>query len=85
MYTQSLSIPDTGSAANAQPLPHLEGTQEEKAFLEQAQARFDAVMQADGKIEPKDWMPEAYRKTLDRKSTRLNSSHIPLSRMPSSA
>ena len=24
-------------------------------------------------------------KTLDRKSTRLNSSHIPLSRMPSSA
>ena len=25
------------------------------------------------------------KKTLDRKSTRLNSSHIPLSRMPSSA
>ena len=26
-----------------------------------------------------------YRKEVDRKSTRLNSSHIPLSRMPSSA
>ena len=28
---------------------------------------------------------ESYGMTLDRKSTRLNSSHIPLSRMPSSA
>ena len=28
---------------------------------------------------------ELYLETLDRKSTRLNSSHIPLSRMPSSA
>ena len=30
-------------------------------------------------------LPEAHVKYLDRKSTRLNSSHIPLSRMPSSA
>ena len=29
--------------------------------------------------------PIAFRVGLDRKSTRLNSSHIPLSRMPSSA
>ena len=28
---------------------------------------------------------ETFRRPLDRKSTRLNSSHIPLSRMPSSA
>ena len=28
---------------------------------------------------------DAYNSTIDRKSTRLNSSHIPLSRMPSSA
>src|ERR1051326_3162974 len=28
---------------------------------------------------------DAVRKEIDRKSTRLNSSHIPLSRMPSSA
>ena len=33
------------------------------------------------------WKPEqkSYRGQKDRKSTRLNSSHIPLSRMPSSA
>ena len=30
-------------------------------------------------------MTEEIIKNLDRKSTRLNSSHIPLSRMPSSA
>ena len=29
--------------------------------------------------------PDSVMKNLDRKSTRLNSSHIPLSRMPSSA
>ena len=33
----------------------------------------------------KYWSPEALGSCLDRKSTRLNSSHIPLSRMPSSA
>ena len=30
-------------------------------------------------------LPEQLKRTIDRKSTRLNSSHIPLSRMPSSA
>ncbi|MGH2602781.1 MAG: 1,2-phenylacetyl-CoA epoxidase subunit PaaA [Dehalococcoidia bacterium] len=30
------------------------------------QAHFDAVIAADQKIEPRDWMPEAYRKTLIR-------------------
>ena len=30
------------------------------------QAYFDAVIAADQKIEPRDWMPEAYRKTLIR-------------------
>ena len=30
-------------------------------------------------------LPSEFHKTVDRKSTRLNSSHIPLSRMPSSA
>ena len=32
-----------------------------------------------------DHIPKAPKKPTDRKSTRLNSSHIPLSRMPSSA
>ncbi len=28
--------------------------------------RFDAILAADQKIEPRDWMPEAYRKTMIR-------------------
>jgi ring-1,2-phenylacetyl-CoA epoxidase subunit PaaA len=31
-----------------------------------AQAEFDAVIAADQRIEPRDWMPEAYRSTLVR-------------------
>ena len=53
MYTQSLDIP-----GNVAPLDA------EAASPEQSQ--FDAIMAADGKIEPQDWMPEAYRKTLVR-------------------
>jgi ring-1,2-phenylacetyl-CoA epoxidase subunit PaaA len=30
------------------------------------QARFDALLSADQRIEPRDWMPEDYRKTLVR-------------------
>ena len=30
------------------------------------QARFDALIEADSRIEPRDWMPEAYRKSLIR-------------------
>jgi ring-1,2-phenylacetyl-CoA epoxidase subunit PaaA len=30
------------------------------------QARFDALVAADARIEPRDWMPDAYRKTLIR-------------------
>ena len=30
------------------------------------EARFDALIEADQKIEPRDWMPAAYRKTLIR-------------------
>lgn len=31
-----------------------------------SQRRFDAIIEADDKVEPTDWMPEAYRKTLIR-------------------
>ncbi len=31
-----------------------------------SQQRFDAIIEADDKVEPTDWMPEAYRKTLIR-------------------
>jgi ring-1,2-phenylacetyl-CoA epoxidase subunit PaaA len=30
------------------------------------QARFDALLDADERIEPRDWMPDAYRRTLIR-------------------
>ncbi|MGI8666881.1 MAG: 1,2-phenylacetyl-CoA epoxidase subunit PaaA [Jatrophihabitans sp.] len=30
------------------------------------QGSFDALIAADGRVEPRDWMPEAYRKTLIR-------------------
>src|SRR5918996_4539448 len=30
------------------------------------QERFDALIDADERIEPRDWMPEGYRKTLVR-------------------
>ncbi len=42
----------------------------EQALLAAAQresgASFDAVLAADQKIEPRDWMPDAYRQTLIR-------------------
>ncbi|HEV8055188.1 MAG TPA: 1,2-phenylacetyl-CoA epoxidase subunit PaaA [Nocardioidaceae bacterium] len=38
----------------------------ETAADEALQARFDEIVDADGRIEPRDWMPEAYRKGLIR-------------------
>ena len=57
MYTQALSIPDP-AAAKVQPIQPDEPADKLDAF----QARIDA----DGRIEPQDWMPEAYRRTLIR-------------------
>lgn len=51
MYTQALDQPDIAAMA-AEP-----------SFQQQA---FDAKLQADDKIEARDWMPLAYRKTLLR-------------------
>jgi ring-1,2-phenylacetyl-CoA epoxidase subunit PaaA len=52
MYTQAM---DTAPIEAGQP-----GTNA------QAQQRFDHVIDSSGYIEPQDWMPEAYRKTLVR-------------------
>ena len=38
----------------------------EEALPDDAQARFDAIIEADQRIEPRDWMPEAYRSSLVR-------------------
>lgn len=43
---------------------------------EQSQARFDALIEQDSRIEPRDWMPEAYRKTLTRQVSQHAHSEI---------
>ncbi|MCD5345918.1 1,2-phenylacetyl-CoA epoxidase subunit A [Agromyces sp. H3Y2-19a] len=40
------------------------------------QAAFDAIIAADSRIEPRDWMPEAYRKTLIRQISQHAHSEI---------
>jgi ring-1,2-phenylacetyl-CoA epoxidase subunit PaaA len=52
MYTQGLDVP-----GSVPPAPVDEGSRERR-FLER--------VDAEEKIEPKDWMPERYRNTLIR-------------------
>ena len=61
-----------------------QGDKVEKAIATVEKARedqSDAIAKTAAKVASADWAS----KIKDRKSTRLNSSHIPLSRMPSSA
>ncbi|AEI78761.1 phenylacetic acid degradation protein PaaA [Cupriavidus necator N-1] len=67
MYTQSLDLPGQHADAAQASAP-----QDEAA----CQAAFDACMAADGKIEPQDWMPQAYRKTLVRQISQHAHSEI---------
>lgn len=68
MYTQMMDLPGqvevgatAGAAAGAM-------TAEERAF--------QATVDAEGKIEPRDWMPDAYRKTLLRQISQHAHSEI---------
>src|SRR5574340_163704 len=70
MYTQALDIPDSNQRA-LQAVPAPAGDRETAL-----QAQFDARIDADGKIEPQDWMPEAYRKTLIRQISQHAHSEI---------
>ena len=66
MYTQSLDVPDTSAPALASiPAPP-----------DALQTRFDEKIDADEKIEPQDWMPEAYRRTLVRQISQHAHSEI---------
>jgi len=67
MYTQSLDLPGN-PAAVAPSEPGLDDASR--------QAAFDARMAADSKIEPQDWMPQAYRKTLVRQISQHAHSEI---------
>ncbi|HXE22809.1 MAG TPA: 1,2-phenylacetyl-CoA epoxidase subunit PaaA, partial [Rhodoferax sp.] len=77
MYTQSLDVPDGADPgkpalkAVARPL-----SEAELARQTQLQTRFDERIDADQKIEPQDWMPEAYRKTLVRQISQHAHSEI---------
>ena len=72
MYTQALDIPDALSEAKAPARLHSAPSAAELAH----QTRFDAKIDADGKIEPQDWMPSAYRKTLVRQISQHAHSEI---------
>jgi len=63
MYTQALN---TADAANAEPT-ETQG---------QPEADFQARMDAETRIEPNDWMPAAYRKTLTRQISQHAHSEI---------
>ena len=73
MYTQSLSVPDDADAkaAGLKAVPKAP-SQEDAAQM----AQFLARIEADGRIEPRDWMPEAYRKTLVRQISQHAHSEI---------
>ena len=62
MYTQGLNVKDTGKPAIAEDPVKL--------------ARFQAKIDAEEKIEPNDWMPEAYRRTLIRQISQHAHSEI---------
>lgn len=63
MYTQAL---------NQKDVPPATGAAEDPERL----ARFEARVAAEDKIEPNDWMPEAYRRTLTRQISQHAHSEI---------
>ncbi len=64
MYTQALNEQPTANSAKSRP--------EDAAKL----ARFQAIVDAEDKVEPNDWMPDAYRKTLQRQISQHAHSEI---------
>ena len=98
MYTQSFNVPDATGTNNTVATAALKSVPKALTEAEVAlQAQFDSRIDADGKVEPRDWMPDAYRKTLVRQISQHAHSEICLlytspsprdrqkSRMPSSA
>jgi ring-1,2-phenylacetyl-CoA epoxidase subunit PaaA len=61
MYTQALNQKDHAPAAAEDPVRN---------------ARFEARVAAEDKVEPNDWMPEAYRRTLTRQISQHAHSEI---------
>lgn len=63
MYTQAMDMPA--------PVPERAATESPDKL-----AQFEARIAADGRIEPQDWMPSAYRKTLIRQISQHAHSEI---------
>jgi ring-1,2-phenylacetyl-CoA epoxidase subunit PaaA len=74
MYTQALDLPQAPSEKPA--LKAVPRSAQQAAREEALQTAFDAKMDADAKIEPQDWMPTAYRKTLVRQISQHAHSEI---------
>ena len=72
MYTQSFSVPDDADGKSALKAVPKEASEHEAAL----QAQFEERIAADGRIEPRDWMPDAYRKTLVRQISQHAHSEI---------
>ena len=74
MYTQSFNVPDAADDPKTSTLKAVARPPSEAEIA--LQARFDTRVDADEKIEPKDWMPDAYRKTLVRQISQHAHSEI---------
>ena len=72
MYTQSLSVPDANEGKSGLKTVARPVSPNEAALM----AQFEERIAADGRIEPRDWMPEAYRKTLVRQISQHAHSEI---------
>src|SRR4051812_11988565 len=70
MYTQGLDHRDEDRDRVLDVVP--EARQAELALLQ----RFDVRVAAENKVEPNDWMPEAYRRTLVRQISQHAHSEI---------
>jgi ring-1,2-phenylacetyl-CoA epoxidase subunit PaaA len=68
MYTQSLSIPEGSTNKSTKAIEALEPTD--------LMTTFNRCIDSDGRIEPQNWMPEAYRKTLVRQISQHAHSEI---------
>src|SRR4051812_40095429 len=68
MYTQALDVPAAAGLKDPSSSGQPSRGDSRLASPEDAalEADFNARIDADRKIEPKDWMPAAYRKTLIR-------------------
>jgi ring-1,2-phenylacetyl-CoA epoxidase subunit PaaA len=64
MYTQTMDLPGQVSLRDA------------ATAISDNEAHFNATLARDEKIEPRDWMPEAYRKTLVRQISQHAHSEI---------